>query len=104
MGTGGTTLRILLCSLGLLWALVTPLAAQQYNIKSWSLEEGLPQANISSIVQDKNGYLWLGTSGGLSKFNGIEFRNYNHKDGFDGNNVNYLFEDRDGNIWIATTD
>lgn len=78
--------------------------AQNYSFTSYSLEEGLPQSEVSSLIQDKKGNLWLGTNGGgLSRFNGKEFYSYNRNHGLADNNIRSLFQDRNENIWIGTS-
>ncbi|RZT93322.1 two component regulator with propeller domain [Ancylomarina subtilis] len=78
--------------------------AQQYSFTNYSLEQGLPQSEVSSIIQDKTGNLWLGTNGGgLSRFNGQEFFSYNKNHGLEDNNIRSLFKDSKDNIWIGTS-
>ncbi len=55
--------------------------AQQYNFINYSIEDGLVQSQIRAINQDSDGYLWIGTLGGLSKFDGINFENFSTNDG-----------------------
>jgi two-component sensor histidine kinase/ligand-binding sensor domain-containing protein len=83
---------------------LTEVTAQQFNLKTWSLEEGLPQAYISDIAQDRNGGLWVGTSGGLSLFNGVNFKNFTKQDGLKSNNISCLFRDSQNTLWIGTSD
>src|SRR5450759_4639603 len=45
--------------------------SQSYNYRNFSTEDGLPQAYIYSLTQDVNGYLWIGTGNGLSRYNGF---------------------------------
>lgn len=66
------------------------LNGQQYSFISFSTPEGLPQSQVNSITQDHDGYLWVGTFGGLSKFNGKSFTNYNVSDGLLNNRVHSL--------------
>src|SRR5208282_1060029 len=47
---------------------------QQYNLRTWSRQNGLPANGINAITQTRDGYLWLGTSAGLVRFDGIEFK------------------------------
>ena len=75
--------------------------AQQYSFIQYSRAQGLPQTQISSIVQDSRGYLWIGTVGGLSRFNGIEFSNSSKADGLLDNQVNCLFVDSADRIWVG---
>lgn len=46
------------------------------SVKHYSIEDGLSQSKIQSILQDKEGYIWLGTWNGLEKFDGYTFKNY----------------------------
>jgi ligand-binding sensor domain-containing protein len=39
----------------------------------WTTEDGLPQNSILAITQTRDGYLWLGTWGGLARFDGVRF-------------------------------
>lgn len=80
-----------------------PVQAQQYNFRNYSVGEGLAQSQVYAMIEDRRGYLWLGTrGGGLSRFDGIGFRNYTESDGLVNNFVRCLFEDGKGNIWIGT--
>jgi signal transduction histidine kinase/ligand-binding sensor domain-containing protein/DNA-binding response OmpR family regulator len=53
-------------------------------------------------MQDKRGYLWLATDGGLCRFDGEQFTIYTSQDGLPSNQITYILEDQHGNIWIAT--
>ena len=64
----------------------------------------MAQSEVNAILQDTRGYLWIATAGGgISKFNGVDFKNYNEKDGVSGNIVNDLCEDAEGNIWMVSS-
>ena len=78
-----------------------PVLGQQYNLINFSVDEGLPSSQVTSINQDYDGYLWIGTETGLSKFDGLEFENYSVADGLTDNKIEeILIEDRD--IWVGT--
>jgi len=47
-----------------------------YGYSQWQDRDGLPQNTVQAIAQTKDGYLWLGTEGGLVRFNGRAFRTY----------------------------
>lgn len=71
-----------------------------------TLEEGLSDNTVYSIVQDTNGFLWFGTQDGLNRYDGYTISVYRH-DPFDDNSVSNdnagnLYADRAGNIWIGT--
>lgn len=77
---------------------------QHYNFRTYSLEEGLPQSEVRSLIQDKAGNIWLGTNGGgLCRFNGKEFEVYTKKQGLPDNLVGALFEDSKGLLWVTTS-
>ena len=79
-------------------------SGQQFDFRSYSLEQGLPQTEVYAMMQDSRGNLWVGTNGGgLSRFNGIRFRTYTSRDGLLSNMVWALFEDSKRNIWIGTS-
>ncbi len=82
--------------------MTSPTFCRQLPFKLYTQKNGLASNQVNCIIQDKKGYLWLGTNNGLSRFNGIDFRNFKHADGLPGNRINVLTEDRKGNLWIGT--
>jgi ligand-binding sensor domain-containing protein/signal transduction histidine kinase len=68
--------------------------------------DGLSQNHVLSIVQDKQGFIWFGTSEGLNRYDGYDFVIYRHdeKDSTSiiSDNVHALIEDKAGEIWIGT--
>ncbi len=76
--------------------------AQQYFFKNYNVENGLPFTQVACTFQDRNGYLWSGGYGGLSRFDGKQFLNFNPKNGLQGHNVNAVCEDDQGDILIGT--
>jgi polysaccharide pyruvyl transferase WcaK-like protein len=41
--------------------------------RAWTTDEGLPDSSVLSITQTRDGYLWIGTRGGLARFDGVRF-------------------------------
>ena len=76
--------------------------AQSTFFRNYSVEDGLPFINVSTIFQDSKGNLWSGGYGGLSKFDGISFTNFTTKDGLLNHFVTSISEDNEGNLWIGT--
>lgn len=76
------------------------LVAQRYAFQSYSTAQGLPQSQVTAICQDEEGYLWIGTLGGISRYNGNSFRNFSSENGLLNNRVNALswFDDA---LWIG---
>ncbi|WP_448548159.1 two-component regulator propeller domain-containing protein [Thalassotalea fusca] len=71
----------------------------------YGFEQNISQGSVNCMVRDKNGYLWVGTQGGLNRFNGIEFSTY-LADGSDknpsGNWITGCAMDTEGNLWFST--
>ncbi|HPF38511.1 MAG TPA: two-component regulator propeller domain-containing protein [Phycisphaerae bacterium] len=78
--------------------------AKSFHIRRWTMEDGLPQTTVTTIAQTADGYLWLGTFGGLVRFDGVHFRTYTMEDtpGLTSNRIVSLCNDRDGSLWIGT--
>jgi len=76
----------------------------QYICDVWGIEENLPQSTVETIIQDKQGYLWLGTQEGLARFDGVSFKVYNKRNTQEIRNnwIRVLYEDSAGNFWIGT--
>ena len=64
----------------LLSTLCSALAAQEYKVKEFGVNDGLPQDYVYSIHQDASGYLWIGTGEGLARFDGINFEVFTAND------------------------
>lgn len=60
----------------------------------------MPSNHIYEIIEDNNGFLWIGTDNGISRFDGKRFVNYTTKDGLPSNDVIQIIKDSDGTIWI----
>jgi ligand-binding sensor domain-containing protein len=78
----------------------------KYRFDSWTAENGLPQNSVNSILQTRDGYLWLSTSDGLARFDGIRFTTFSRGNtkGIASNRFTVMLEDRAGDLWIATED
>ena len=69
-----------------------------------SVEQGLSQATVFSIVQDNRGFMWFATYDGINKYDGYTFKTYrrieNDSSSLSNNGVSYLYEDKKGFIWV----
>ncbi|PLX01091.1 MAG: hypothetical protein C0594_14470, partial [Marinilabiliales bacterium] len=79
----------------------TGLSAQVYKFKRYGAEEGLAQSFVYSISQDQNGYIWIGTGEGLSRFDGHEFKTFTVEDNLAANFINISYSDSYGNLWFG---
>ncbi len=93
---------LLLCPI-LAAALNPSLAVTQYRHDHWTRREGLPQMSVNAVLQDRAGFLWLGTQEGLARFDGVSFRAFKFEDtpALGNSFVGALFEDRRGRLWIG---
>lgn len=74
-----------------------------YQFDRWQTDEGLPQSTVTSIVQTRDGYLWLGTQNGLVRFDGVNFKvfNRNNTPAIKNDRIVQLFVDRWGTLWVS---
>ena len=92
--------------IGLLLQLACLSCYGQYYFTHYQVDNGLVHNSVSSVLQDKKGLIWIGTRGGLARFDGYTFKtckNQNNRFGNIGNNIiQVLAEDQKGMIWIGT--
>jgi ligand-binding sensor domain-containing protein/serine phosphatase RsbU (regulator of sigma subunit) len=77
------------------------LNAQTYHFTNFGVQDGLAQSNVAAIIQDKQGYFWMATESGVSRFDGKNFITYTTENGLANNNVSALLLDNKGNIWMG---
>lgn len=78
------------------------ISAQNSQLRSYSIEDGLPQSQVYDIIQDEIGYLWLGTQGGgLCNFDGTNFSVWNENNGLLSNYIHALYTSNDS-LYIGT--
>ena len=64
---------------------------QTYSFVNYSIQDGLAQSQATDIVQDEQGYLWISSLGGLSRFDGLNFNNFSKENGLVDNHIHQLF-------------
>ena len=69
----------------------------------FTVEEGLSINNVSSIIKDSSGNIWIGTSGGgVSRFNPGGFVHFTEKQGLSNTLITSILEDNKGNLWMGS--
>ena len=82
----------------------TAAEAQRYGVTTYTNADGLPQAQVLSILQDSRGYMWFGTYGGVARFDGVDYEVLTSADGLVGNVVLAIAESRRGRIFFGTNE
>ena len=90
----------------ILYLLITafPLKGQTYSFKNWGTESKLPDTYIYTVIQDNNGFLWIGTGSGLVKFDGFDFYEVVFPDSAGGRFVSAAFKDSNSRLWLGCND
>lgn len=75
----------------------------QYKIDGWQTEQGLPLNTVQALLQTRDGYLWVGTGGGLARFDGIRFATFEGSElpELASRSIFGFLEARNGDLWIG---
>ena len=79
---------------------------QQTPFKHISIDDGLSQSAVHCLLQDRQGFVWLGTQDGLNRYDGYGFKIFRHDPqdslSISDNWIQTIYEDRNGRLWIGT--
>lgn len=74
--------------------------------QSYSVSKGLSQNTVTSIVEDRQGFMWFATADGLNRFDGYDFKQYHHdvadEQSLPGGFIRQLYTDSFNQLWIGT--
>ncbi len=76
-------------------------SAQQYGLRTYSVEHGLPSSAVFAMAEDADGYLWIGTAQGAARTNGLRFEHIGRKQGLPHDAVTALAADDSGSVWLG---
>jgi ligand-binding sensor domain-containing protein/signal transduction histidine kinase len=78
--------------------------AQNYTTRVWQTQDGLPQQTVQAVAQTQDGFVWIGTTGGLLRFDGSHFLTFDRQNtpAFQEDSIFSLTTGRDGTLWIGT--
>ncbi|GAA4813975.1 two-component regulator propeller domain-containing protein [Litoribaculum gwangyangense] len=86
--------------------MLDPLFAQELYFKNLTVEDGLSQDDVNSIVQDSYGFIWIGTYDGLNRLDGRNLETFRRETGnpasLPDNRISALIEDQNKRLWIGT--
>ena len=78
----------------------------QFHFRHYNIENGISANNISALLQDQKGFIWIGTDYGLSRFDGNQFTFYQktnpHYSNFHANSINTICETNSNELWLGT--
>src|SRR5580698_947132 len=97
MPTRRTFLRIVVTLLT-----ISALSGLRYNFKFYGEEEGLQSLAVQIVLQDRAGFLWVGTQNGLYRYDGNRFVAFGKAEGLPDAHVESLHESIDGTLWVGT--
>ncbi len=94
--------RLAICAA--LFLLVPALQAGEFSYRIWRAEDGLPRNHVQTLQQTPDGYLWVGTSGGLARFDGVRFTVFDSANtpALLDESITTLWPAPDGSLWIGT--
>lgn len=97
-------LRTSLSSLVFAFVATAATGGDEYSRRVWRVQDGLPQNRIQAISQTPEGYLWIGTYGGLVRFDGARFVVFDRSStpAMRDDSILALCPARDGSLWIGT--
>ena len=73
-----------------------------FTFRVWQREQGLPQNFVRALAQTKDGYIWVGSDAGVSRFDGARFVSFGSPEGFQAGPVQTLLGDSQGALWIGS--
>jgi len=79
------------------------LGASELTFRSWQREQGLPQNSVHALAQTRDGYLWIGSDEGVTRFDGVRFESFGLREGLRSSRVRVLWAGSDGALWIGTS-
>ncbi len=86
-----------------LLATLVPLVAQRPAFRHFDLRDGLPQSQVTALLEDRHGFIWVGTNtGGVARLGASGFQTFSAAQGLRALFVRNLLEDPQGRIWIAS--
>jgi len=84
------------------WSIV-PANAQPLAFRHFGLRDGLPQSQVTALLEDRHGFLWVGTNtGGMARLGASGFQPFGAAQGLKARFVRGLLEDADGRIWVGS--
>ena len=99
--------KILLATIIVVLLPVATLSGERViQVETFNIESGLSQSNVTSLLLDSFGFLWIGTQDGLNRYDGYTFKAYRNNplndNSLSNNSILSICEDNEGNLWVGT--
>ena len=89
----GALLLVLLCA--------PVVYAQQFSFRQYAQQDGLSNLSVTALMQDRDGFIWVGTENGLFRHDSSDFRRFGNAEGLEGTFVHSILEDSAGRLWVG---
>lgn len=101
--------NIIIIIIFLFFCMIVPITSlakdkDSYVVTIFNEKNGLPTGEANTILQTSDGYIWIGSYGGLIRYDSTNFRNYSLEGAISSSSIRSLFEDSKGRLWIGTND
>jgi len=94
---------LLACIPGLVWAAEPGGILRDFAVRTWNKADGLPDDSVTTLLQTRDGYLWIGTGNGIARFDGVHFTQVPlTRDSGQTISISALCEDNSGRLWIGS--
>ena len=90
-----------------LWALLLValcaqvVQAQQYSFRQYAQQDGLSNLSVTALMQDRDGFIWVGTENGLFRHDSNDFKRFGNAEGLEDTFVHSILEDSAGRLWVG---
>jgi len=90
-----------------LWALLlvvlcAPVVhAQQFSFRQYAQQDGLSNLSVTALMQDRDGFIWVGTENGLFRHDSNDFKRFGNAEGLEDTFVHSILEDSAGRLWVG---
>ncbi len=86
------------------WAQVQRLGGDEFIQRAWTSEQGLPGNSVTALLQTPDGFLWVGTFGGLARFDGVRFQQFDVRNtpALKSDRITALIPDGARGFWVIS--
>ena len=96
--------KVLISTIGFLFLFSLLSSGQIYSFVNYGTEKNIPNGYVYTIIQSDNGFLWVGTANGLSRFDGYKFFPVQYPDSSVGRYPTKCLKDKLGTLWFGCSD